>query len=111
MQWASTQTRLVRFAAFWHAKRTFGERSLYPLLRAKRSLPNADHEAPLSSGPRLSRAQTGIRPASCCGLAAAQCSLKTTNYFCNQVFSTGFFHVEFTKGVYCSRINYGQRGI
>jgi|GraSoi2013_115cm_1033766.scaffolds.fasta_scaffold51092_1 hypothetical protein len=26
---------------------------------AKRSLPNARHEAPLSSGPRLSRAQTG----------------------------------------------------
>ena len=40
-------------------KRTFGERSLNPLLRAKRSLPNAGHEAPLSSGPRLSRAQTG----------------------------------------------------
>jgi hypothetical protein len=40
------------------AKQPFGERSLNPLLRAKRSLPNAGHEAPLSSGPRLSRAQT-----------------------------------------------------
>jgi hypothetical protein len=47
-----------RTAAFG-AKRTFGERSLNPLLRAKRSLPNAGHKAPLSSGPRLSRAQTG----------------------------------------------------
>jgi GntP family permease len=52
-----------------------------------------------------------IRPASCCGLAAAQCSLKTNNYFCNQVFLTRFFHVEFTKGVYRRLIDYGQRGV
>ena len=26
-------------------------------------------------------------------------------------FSTRFFHVEFTKGVYCRRIDYGQCGI
>src|ERR1700680_3995849 len=55
---------------------------------------------------RRQKRMRGIRPASCCGLAATQCSLKPPVTFAAK-FSTGFIHAEFTIGVYRRRIDYG----
>jgi hypothetical protein len=53
--------------------------------------------ANLEERARRQKRTRGIRPASCCGLAAAQCSLKTTNYFCNQVFRRDSFMSNLLK--------------